>query len=195
MLMLQLFSYQFAVGHSQRWYCTGIRPALGICEHHHLCGWQPTVCDHLGRQIDAHMGVGHSCGHEVHCRPHYAFHAGGHIGAQWQMDGLPVVRQQDRHLLRPQSLQDEPQKDLHRSHGLWLRLPTGLFAGHELSGVGRWRWQMLYLGLEDDEDVQEVAGARRRLHQCPLASAWGQQSGHRWLGWPDKILGLMVRTK
>lgn len=60
----------------------------------------------------------------------------------------------------------------------------------QLPGVGRRRWQMLHLGLEDHEAVQEVEGARRRVHHLAVAPTRAQQAAHRWLGRTHQILGL-----
>lgn len=50
-----------------------------------------------------------------------------------QVVGLPVHGQPDPDLWGPEPLQTKQEEDLQRSHGGGLRLPGGLFTGHEVS--------------------------------------------------------------
>lgn len=67
---------------------------------------------------------------------------------------------------------------------------TSLSHWLQLSGIRRRGRQVLHLGLEDDEAVQEVEGARRRLYNLAVAPARAQPPPHRRLGWSDQVLGL-----
>jgi len=60
----------------------------------------------------------------------------------------------------------------------------------QLSGVWRCRWEVVRVGLEDAEAIQQVPGSWFRLHQCPVASTRNIKSGIGWLGRTDQVLGL-----
>lgn len=60
----------------------------------------------------------------------------------------------------------------------------------QLSRVRRRGWEMLHMGLEDHQVVQEMEGTRRCLHHLPLASARAKQAAHSRMGRRYQILGL-----
>lgn len=54
---------------------------------------------------------------------------------------------------------------------------------------------MLYLGLEDDEAVQEVEGSRRRVYHRDVAPPRAQPPTHRRLGRTYQVLGLNDKNR
>lgn len=75
---------------------------------------------------------GHPGRYEVHRRPVDAFHAGGDAVAQPEVARVPEHGQQDRHILGVESIQDEPEEDLHGAHGRRIRVRLGFLAGYEV---------------------------------------------------------------
>lgn len=71
-----------------------------------------------------------------------------------------------------------------------VRLPTRLLGRWAVRAVGRWRGQVLVLGLENHQGVSDPQLPRQRVHRLRLASLGGFQGGHVWLGWLDQVLGL-----
>ena len=53
----------------------------------------------------------------------------------------------------------------------------------------------MHLGLEDDQDVGQVEGARQDLHLRPLAPARDVQTRLCRLGRGNQILGLIKQNK
>ena len=76
------------------------------------------------------------------------------------------------------------------SAGRRLRVPADLLPRHVVPGI-RWRRREgLRLGLEDDQDVQQVQGSRQRLHRVHVASSRNIEAAHVRLGRPDQVVGL-----
>lgn len=58
-------------------------------------------------QLTQSLGMGHSSRHEVYCRSYYALDAFGYSRSKWKVACMSKLGQQNRHLLRHQSFQDE----------------------------------------------------------------------------------------
>ena len=65
----------------------------------------------------------------------------------------------------------------------------------QLPRVRRCGRKVLHLGLEDYETVQEMEGARWRLHHVSLAPSRAQQAPHSRLGRRHQVLGLNKMTE
>lgn len=66
------------------------------------------------------MLQGYSCGHEIHRRSHYAFHACCNAGTKFEMAWMSKHGQQNRHLLCTKPLQTQQKENFQGTHGCWL---------------------------------------------------------------------------
>lgn len=97
--------------------------------------------------------MGYTSRRKIYRRSNDAFNAGRNAIAERQMARLPKFGQQNLHILGAKPIQNEPKEDIHWPHGVRLCVQLRLFARYELFGVGRWRWQSVHLGLENNETV------------------------------------------
>ena len=70
------------VGHQHGRDYSRVRPALGGRQLDHVCGREPPLYLHLGRQDYPRVGLGLPRRHQVHRRPQHALGAGGRRLAQ-----------------------------------------------------------------------------------------------------------------
>lgn len=87
-------------------------------------------------------------------------------------------------------------KSLSRIRHSFRLIPRAIeISRFQLPGIGRRGRQVLHMGLEDNEIVQEVEGARRCVHRRAVASARALEARHRRMGRQDQVLGLNTATR